>query len=251
MNTNQDDLRRNWDGKARDWYRHIGIEGDRNRKLRIGPTVEDWLGNVENVRALDAGCGTGWMAGLLAEKGADVAAVDFSEEMVSVARESLRKRRLNVAVRVDDCTRLDTCPDNEFDLVTSIYAIQDLPDLDGAVFSFWRVLKPRGKCLLAFSHPCFDVPGGPVNEDGQTVYRWTGAYFPGGRYTEYWPGTDHQTQERFSFAEEFVYFHRPLRTYWKAFRRAGFDVLELDEPFPEGKEATAVPFVMMVLLLKT
>ena len=102
-------LRSNWDGKARDWHRHIGAHGDRNRRLRLKPTTKRWVGNLERCRVLDAGCGTGWMAGLLAGAGADVTAIDFSEEMVRVAQHSFHERGLEVAVRVDDCTTLQRC----------------------------------------------------------------------------------------------------------------------------------------------
>jgi len=248
--TGEESLRENWNRKAEDWHRQIGVEGDRNRQLRLGPVARKWLGDTRGLCTLDAGCGTGWMAGMLAEMGSQVTAVDFSEEMVRVTERSMRERSLPVATRVDDCSSLVSCRDLEFDIVTSIYVLQDLPDLDGALSSFYRVLKPSGTCLLAFSHPCFGVPGGSSQEEGQTVYRWPHGYFSSERMTEVWLGTDHQTKEKFSFQDEFVYFHRPLHEYWKAFRRAGFVVLELEEPFPSGEERKAMPYPMMVYLKK-
>jgi hypothetical protein len=36
--------------------------------------------------------------------------------------------------------------------------------------------------------------------------------------------------ERFDFPSRFTYYHRPLKAYWRAFRDAGFQVLDFDEP---------------------
>ncbi len=32
------------------------------------------------------------------------------------------------------------------------------------------------------------------------------------------------------FTSEFIWFHRPLSDYWKAFKASGFDVVEFEEP---------------------
>jgi len=32
------------------------------------------------------------------------------------------------------------------------------------------------------------------------------------------------------FTSDFIWFHRPLSDYWKAFKAAGFELLDLEEP---------------------
>lgn len=46
------------------------------------------VGDVTGKRVLDAGCGAGYYARQLVERGADVFASDASEEMVALARPS-------------------------------------------------------------------------------------------------------------------------------------------------------------------
>jgi magnesium-protoporphyrin O-methyltransferase len=56
---------------------------DGMRQLLLSYLPED----LKGARVLDAGCGTGAMAQALAERGADVVAVDLSPQLVDVARE--------------------------------------------------------------------------------------------------------------------------------------------------------------------
>lgn len=73
---------------------------------------------------------------------------------------------------------------------------------------------------MIFSHPCF--PNGRAHSDGDSVeYRWDFPYFDRQRCSD--PPWGH-------FTSDFIWFHRPLSDYWKAFKAAGFDVLELEEP---------------------
>jgi len=46
----------------------------------------DWMPDVEGLRVLDAGCGTGVLSWELARRGADVVGVDLAAELVEVAR---------------------------------------------------------------------------------------------------------------------------------------------------------------------
>ena len=51
-----------------------------------GPLVQQACGNVQGHRVLDMGCGTGRHALWLAQAGADVTGIDFSEAMLAKAR---------------------------------------------------------------------------------------------------------------------------------------------------------------------
>jgi len=53
------------------------------------------------------------------------------------------------------------------------------------------------------------------------MYRWDFPYFHESKRVEApWA----------HFQSEFIWFHRPLSDYWKAFLRAGFDVVDFEEP---------------------
>ncbi len=227
--SNRADTRRLWDRLARDWYIQVGDHGDSNRQLNSDPVLWEWADDVRGVRVLDAGCGTGYLLKKLQERGAVATGVDFSDEMVAVAREKYP----DLDLRVDDCQKLSTIRNGEIDLLVSNYVLMDLPDLERAAASCSRVLKQGGRAIVIISHPCFpqaqcravtdtDSIDGEITADDMTlIYTWTFSYFE--QHTCIDPPWKH-------FKEQFVHYHRPLSAYWKVFISAGMRILDFREP---------------------
>jgi SAM-dependent methyltransferase len=214
----EDDIREVWDRLADEWQVQVGDEGDANRRLNSDPVLWDLLGDVEGRRVLDAGCGTGYLTRLLARRGALVTGIDVSSRMIALARGASP----GLDVRVDSCTTLATIDDGAVDAVVANYVVMDVPDLAATMAAFSRVLRPGGIAVLVFSHPCFPQARATVNSPGGRVdYHWPFPYFEPRTCVD--PPWKH-------FTSHFVYFHRPLSDYWKAFRGAGFDVVEFEEP---------------------
>lgn len=211
-------VRELWDHVAADWDRAVGDEGDANRRLNSDPVLWRMVGDVRGLTVLDCGCGPGYLARKLYERGACVTGVDLSPKMVEIARSKSNR----IDFHVDSCSGLTTLADNSFDLLVANYVLMDVSDLRGAVLAFSRVLKPGGVAVLIFSHPCFPQSWAEVDETtGVITYRWPVNYFEESRQLdEPWGGFD----------AHFIWFHRPLAAYWRAFVDAGFDVIDLDEP---------------------
>jgi ubiquinone/menaquinone biosynthesis C-methylase UbiE len=213
-----------WDRVARDWDIQVGEAGDTNRRLNSDPVLWRFVGEVAGRDVLDAGCGTGYLSRQLLERGARVIAVDVSPRMVEIAREKAPE----MDIRVDSCSELTTVADASVDIVVSNYVLMDAPDLSGTVAALSRVLRPGGAAVLIFSHPCF--PQGSASGTGdRSRYDWDFCYFEERRRVD--PPWGH-------FRSEFIWFHRPLSAYWKAFRESGFGVEDFDEPriMPERYE---------------
>ena len=104
--------------------------------------------------ALDLCCGTGDIAFALAERGADVTGLDFSQKMLEVAAHRLER---------SDCKRLKFIqgdaqslpfPDNSFDAVTVGYGLRNLSNLETGLREMVRVVKPSGRIVaLDFGKP--------------------------------------------------------------------------------------------------
>ncbi|MGB0579258.1 MAG: bifunctional demethylmenaquinone methyltransferase/2-methoxy-6-polyprenyl-1,4-benzoquinol methylase UbiE [Limisphaerales bacterium] len=104
-------------------------------------------------RVLDLCCGTGDIAFLFAKKGCDVTALDFSEEMLRVARERQDESKSKVKFIQGDAMKTGL-PDEEFDVLTIGYGLRNLADCDAALTEMKRVLKPGGQILvLEFGKP--------------------------------------------------------------------------------------------------
>ena len=207
-----------WNRVAEDWRIQVGDEGDGNRRLNSDPVLWASAGDVNGLTVLDAGCGTGYLTRKLHEAGARVTGIDLSERMIAIAR----ARHPDLDFRVGSCSELATIEDGHCDLVIANYVLMDTPDLPGAMAAFRRVLKPDGLAVLVFSHPCFPQSRAIVSEDGATVsYLWSFPYFESTKCID--PPWAH-------FTSEFIWFHRPLSDYWKAFMTAGFVVVGFEEP---------------------
>jgi 2-polyprenyl-3-methyl-5-hydroxy-6-metoxy-1,4-benzoquinol methylase len=85
-----------WDRVAADWGLQVGEDGDRNRILNSDPVLWAFAGDVVGRRVLDAGCGTGYLTRQLAQRGAAVVGVDFSERMIENARQGAPKLVLSI-----------------------------------------------------------------------------------------------------------------------------------------------------------
>ena len=80
----------------------------RQGRAEMRATLGSWLpADLRGARVLDAGCGTGALAVELAERGADVVAIDLSPKLVALARERYPTRigHGSVDFRVGDMLR--------------------------------------------------------------------------------------------------------------------------------------------------
>jgi ubiquinone/menaquinone biosynthesis C-methylase UbiE len=214
----EDEIRGFWNRIADDWNIQVGLEGDSNRILNSDPVLWAFAGDVRGRKVLDAGCGTGYLSKHASDRGALVTGVDFSDRMIEIARAN----HPSIDFRVDSCTELRTVGDAQFDIVIANYVLMDLPELGATMDAFSRVLRNEGVAVLVFSHPCFPQGRAQVAKGKEEVsYKWTFPYFERRRCVD--PPWGH-------FTSDFIWFHRPLSDYWKAFRSAGFRVLEFEEP---------------------
>ena len=82
--------------------------------------------------------------------------------------------------------------------------------------------RDEGVAIVVFSHPCFPQGTATVSSDENGVdYHWNFRYFDRQKRVD--PPWAH-------FTSEFIWFHRSLSDYWKAFKSAGFNVLDFEEP---------------------
>lgn len=217
-NDTLEETRNFWNGVADDWWIQVGHDGDSNRRLNSDPVLWQFAGDVKGLTVLDAGCGTGYLSKKLHDRGAQVTGIDFSERMIEIAR----TRYPDLDFRVDSCSVLDTIPDRHCDMVVANYVLMDTPDLSGTMRAFSRVLKFAGVAILIFSHPCFPQGSATHSWTGKRpCYCWKDSYFAPRKIIESpWA----------HFKSDFIWFHRPLSDYWKAFKAAGFAMIDFEEP---------------------
>jgi ubiquinone/menaquinone biosynthesis C-methylase UbiE len=144
-----DDVVRVFDGMADDydvlepWYEHLYARVHAILRSALGhPTPSD------TACALDAGCGTGFQAAVLAALGYRTHGIDVSPALLAVAR-----RRLPRATFVRG--RLEALPyaDRSFDAVACCGStLSFVPAPETALQELGRVLRPGGRLLLEVEH---------------------------------------------------------------------------------------------------
>ena len=97
----------------------------------------------ENSKILDLCTGTGDIALYLKKKSpsSDITAIDFSYEMLSVAKS--KNKKADIKFLQADCTSLPF-DDNSFDLCTISFGLRNIENQDAAIKEIYRVLKKDG-----------------------------------------------------------------------------------------------------------
>jgi SAM-dependent methyltransferase len=111
------------------------------------PVVAEYLsGRVPGV-ALDAACGTGRFAELLAERGHRVIGVDSSPDMLAYARRRVPDGEFHLA----ELDRLPL-PDDSADVIVCALALVHVPCLEPVLAEFARVLRSGGDLVISDVH---------------------------------------------------------------------------------------------------
>ena len=133
-----------------------------SRKAAFIDRSVDWIASHfkvgHNTCIADFGCGPGLYASRLAERGAQVTAIDFSERSISYAREIARQQQLAIRYLHQDYLGFTT--ENRFDLILMImcdFCALSPEQRATMLRKFHTLLKPDGRILLdAYTQAAFD-----------------------------------------------------------------------------------------------
>jgi 2-polyprenyl-3-methyl-5-hydroxy-6-metoxy-1,4-benzoquinol methylase len=231
-----------WETIAEGWAERVRTGSDWSRVYNLDPAHLALVGDVAGLRILDAGCGEGRFARMMAERGASVTGIDFSERMIELALAQEESEPLGIEYLQADMADLGTLQSNTFDLAVAYLSLVDVPDYQRGAAEVARVLKPGGRFLFSIPHPCFTTPGAewvarlpgivPVR-DKDRLYRKVDNYFPASEVRfKMWPTAPAET----------VNYHRPLSDYAHACRNAGLVIRDLIEPTPDAELAERIDF---------
>jgi SAM-dependent methyltransferase len=121
---------------------------------------------------LDIATGTGWTARTVARSGADVTAVDISEDLLAAARQLAGETGGRIEFRQADAECLPFA-NGEFDRVVSTFGVMFALDQERAAAEMARICKPGGRLVLATW-----VPGGSVAKFFAMIGKHSGAPAP-------------------------------------------------------------------------
>lgn len=127
-----------WDNIAKEWNSFKEIPSQLSIKF-----LNECSGKV-----LDLGSGSG--RHLAKIKKGQMYLVDFSENMIKLAKKKAKKLNISAEFSVSDISKKLPFEDNFFDYAISISALHCLPKKDhkNSIKELYRVMKPKSKCLI-------------------------------------------------------------------------------------------------------
>jgi ubiquinone/menaquinone biosynthesis C-methylase UbiE len=237
-------------GKEAEWYSdHLTQEDTYHAKVLL-PNILRILDPKKGRHILEIGCGEGFFARALAEKGAQVTACDVSKELITLGKE----KGGNITYQVSPAQDLSWFKAHSADHVLAVLTIQNMHEIQ-SVFNAVRVaLEEQGTFVMILNHPVLRTPkisSWAFDPETNVQYRRLDGYLSAKKMSiDMHPGKK-ATSVTYSF-------HRPLQEYMKLLHNAGFCITRLEEwishktsePGPKAKaENTArkeFPLFMMI-----
>jgi demethylmenaquinone methyltransferase / 2-methoxy-6-polyprenyl-1,4-benzoquinol methylase len=165
--------------RIRSMFGRIASRYDRANTILSGGVHHLWRRRTvrraqvrRGLRVLDCATGTGDLAIRFREAGADVVGIDFTPQMIELARAKAPSIRFEVA----DVTSLPYSNDS-FDIASIGFGIRNVADPRKGIAEMARVVRPRGKVIVLE----FGRPRGWFSLYHKHVLPWLGAIVTGDR----------------------------------------------------------------------
>ncbi|AQT77999.1 hypothetical protein B1R94_00225 [Mycolicibacterium litorale] len=219
-----------WDEIA-DWYTALVRGGSAMHQFSRDILLNALPDRMIGLDVLDVGCGEGIVSRALAAAGARVVGIDPTRTLITHAEAAEAAHPAGVTYRVDDGTTLHTVADDSVDGVTAALSLNNIADLDAALRSFRRVLRPNGFLSFTVPHPCFDAPGAETISTSSGMRRAAGDYFAEGLWRSAHPHSVRRAGN----------YHRTISAYLTAVMDHGFALRGCGEPAPGDAVRAEVP----------
>jgi SAM-dependent methyltransferase len=208
-----------WCKNASPWAAAIRDEQIESRKLATNDAIIAAVTSRSPRSALDIGCGEGWLAHRLADKGIDVLGTDVVPELITQAQLG-GKGRFQVASYEEIARGFLT---EKFDVAVCNFALLGNESVSGLFQVVPDLLTERGGFIVQTVHPvigCGDLP----YRDGWRQGSWAG----------------------FSndFTDPAPWYFRTTESWIKLFTENGFTIREIREPVnPKTEKAASIIFM--------
>ncbi len=154
-----DEGRELWNRKAKFWDGLFGDNGNEFHRRLVEPSVLQLLDLRPGETVLDVGCGNGALTRRLAALGAQVTAIDFSDQMIELARRRTDAAGLSVEYLIRDATdeaALLKLGQSRFDAIICTMALMDIPTIEPLFRAAASLLRAEGRFVFSTMHPAFN-----------------------------------------------------------------------------------------------
>jgi len=145
-----------WEKNANYWIKIIRENLDPFRLVITNKAILQLLKREKKIKILDVGCGEGYLSRILAKKGHKVWGIDISEKLIRAAKDEEKSKSLGVTYFVSDLSKTGFSS-KSFNYIIAHQTISEIFFPEKAIAEFYRLLKKKGKLILLFMHPCFQL----------------------------------------------------------------------------------------------
>jgi 2-polyprenyl-3-methyl-5-hydroxy-6-metoxy-1,4-benzoquinol methylase len=212
----EQEIIRSWHSNAEPWARAIREASIASRKLVTNQAIIDAVAGVPCRRILDIGCGEGWLARALSERGMSVTGVDAVSELIAhAAATPAAVTSGSVAFQVQDYASIANRQwrGGPFDAAVCNFSLLGKKSVDFLLAALPHYLGDPGYLIIQTLHPIATCGEQPY-EDGWREGSWSGF------------SSD--------FHDPAPWYFRTLGTWAALVQRCGFDILECREPKSAG-----------------
>ncbi len=229
---------RGWDPVAA-WYdKLVGEAGSDYHQNVILPAALRMLAPQPGESIIDVCCGQGVLAKSLLEAGAGrFTGVDASPRLIKVAK-ARHAGDPRVSWVVADVCQPGSWADGSYDAAACLMAVHDVPDATAMFSNIRRALKPGGRAVFIFMHPCFRIPKQSHwgwDNDQKIQFRRIDRY---GKPLEI-PITTHPGK---ATGEQTAFYHRPLSDLLTSMGKGGLAVIGCEELYSHRRSQGSGPF---------
>lgn len=187
--------------------------------------------DMSGMDAIELGCGTGYVSGWMARRGARVTGIDISAAQLATARQLASAHGADITF-VEGNAEVTGMPDASFDFAVSEYGASIWCPADKWLPEAWRILRPGGKLVFLGNHPlsliCSPLDGSPAERILHRPYR--------GMWGADWTEVE--------FEPTGICYNLTISGWMEAFATTGFEVTRYQELYaPDWAQGTrgAVP----------
>ena len=185
----------------------------------INPVLRQLIGNLQNKKLLDIGCGYGLDLELYKKEGAQVVGIDINIEMIRIAKANPSLSNVPIFNR----SIYDLQFNNEFDYCVANLVLDQIFYIELAFRNVNHALKSGGIFFFSVVHPLNSATCGYSKE-----------------LTDYF-SKDKDYYKPKSLGKKLPYYHRTFQDYFSCAEQTGFKVESLVEPQPVTEAQTLFP----------
>jgi len=215
----EDHILRSWRTNAAPWTQAIAEQRIESRRLITNQAIVDAVMSRAPHTVLDIGCGEGWLARALAERGVKVTGVDAIPELIDSARRLGGGEFRTVSYDEIAAGALTA----SVDVAVANFALLGAESTEKLVAAVPKLLAPDGAFIIQTLHPVVAGGDAPYKE-GWRDGAWAIA--------------------NLDFTDPAPWYFRPLESWVRLLVSHGFRIVEMREPLnPQTERPASVIFV--------